>query len=239
MQIFVLATTLIFPIINFFLLYDVLTKQFSFRNYHEDLHLFSFIIILSLIFYFFIIPEEGFSNVFFSITSSLSTSGISNYSSNVDLSLFFILLAICGGSLISTSSGFKYTRMYILLKISYQEIYRLVKPINIIDKNLYNSDTKIDDQDVKIAFIVFITFILSIFILSSILTLDNITFENSFKISILTLTNTTSSSLYGIDNLNFFDLNNFTKISLITFMIFGKIEIIAFFYLIKRFFFKE
>ena len=64
-------------------------------------------------------------------------------------------------------------------------------------------------------------------------------FENSFKISILTLTNTTSSSLYGIDYLNFFDLNNFTKISLITFMIFGKIEIIAFFYLIKRFFFKE
>ena len=61
---------------------------------------------------------------------------------NFDLSLFFILLTIVGGSLISASSGFKYTRIYILLKISYQEIYRLVKPINIIDKNLSKSYRK-------------------------------------------------------------------------------------------------
>ena len=239
LQTFVLAISLLLPIFNFFLLYDILTKRFSFRSYQEDLHLFFIILILTLIFYFFIIPEEGIFNVIFSITSSISTSGISNYTSDVDVSLFFILLAICGGSLISTSSGFKYTRIYILLKISYQEIYRLVKPINIIDKNLYNSDTKIDDQDVKIAFIVFLSFILSIFILSSILTLDDITFESSFKISILALTNTTSSSLYGINYLSFFDLNNFTKMSLIFFMVLGRIEIIAFFYLIIRFFFKE
>jgi len=238
-QVFVLAMSLLFPIFNFFLLYDILTRQFSLKNYQEDIHLAFLIIISTLLFYFFIISEEGFSNVLFSIVSSISTSGISNYSSNTDLALFFILLIISGGSLISTSSGFKYTRIYILLKISYQEIYRLVKPMNIIDKNLYNSESKIDDQDVKIAFLVFLFFILSIFIVSSILTFDNITFENSFKIAVLTVTNTTNSSLYGIDNFNFFDLNNFTKSSLIVFMIFGRIEIVAFFYLIKRFFFRE
>ena len=85
------------------------------------------VIILTLFFYFFVIPDEGFAKVFFAITSSISTSGITTYSSNLDLSLFFILLTIVGGSLISTSSGFKYTRIYILLKISYLEIYRLVK----------------------------------------------------------------------------------------------------------------
>tara|TARA_B100000579_G_scaffold389331_1_gene363051 strand:+ start:3025 stop:4446 length:1422 start_codon:yes stop_codon:yes gene_type:complete len=239
LQIFILSITLMLPIFNFFLLYDIFTRQFTLRTYYEDLHLGFMILILTLLFYFFIIPGAGFSNVLFSITSSISTSGISNYSHSDDLSLFFILLAICGGSLISTSSGFKYTRIYILLKTSYQEIYRLVKPINVIDKNLYNSETKIDDQDVKIAFLVFLFFILSIFILSGILTFDNITFENSFKISILTLTNTTSSALYGIDNLNFFDLSNFTKISLIMFMIIGRIEIVALFYLISRFFLKE
>ena len=238
-QVFILSFTLLLPIFNFFLLYDIFTRQFKFRAYQEDIHLILLILILTLLFYFFIIPNEGFSNVLFSITSSISTSGISNYSSNEDLSLFYILLAICGGSLISTSSGLKYTRIYILLKTSYQEIYRLVKPINIIDKNLYNSDTKINDQDVKIAFLVFLFFILSIFVLSAILTLDNITFEKSFKISILTLTNTTSSSLYGIDNLNFIDLNYFTKISLIIFMIVGRIEIVALFFLINRFIFKE
>ena len=238
-QIFVLSTTLLFPIFNFFLIYDIITKQFSFKNYQEDLHLGSLVILLTLFFYFFIIPNEGFASVFFAITSSISTSGITTYSSNFDLSLFFILLTIVGGSLISTSSGFKYTRIYILLKISYQEIYRLVKPINVIDKNLFNTESKIDDQDVKMAFLVFLSFIFSIFVLSSILAFDYLTFENSFKLSILTLTNTVSSALYGMDNLSFLDLNSFTKMSLIFFMILGKIEIIAVIYLIKKFIFRE
>ena len=239
LQIFVLSITLLFPIFNFFLLYNLITRQFSFKNHQEDLHLGLLVILLTLFFYFFVIPNEGFANVFFAITSSVSTSGITTYSSNFDISLFFILLTIVGGSVISTSSGFKYTRIYILLKISYQEIYRLVKPINVIDKNLYNAEAKIGDQDVKIAFLVFISFIISVFILTSVLTLDDLTFENSFKLSILTLTNTVSSALYGMDNLSFFDLNNFTKMSLILFMILGKIEIIAVIYLIKRFIFRE
>jgi trk system potassium uptake protein TrkH len=114
-----------------------------------------------------------------------------------------------------------------------------VKPINVIDKNLYNQEAKIDDQDIKIVFLVFLSFIISIFILSSLLTLDYLSFENSFKLSILTLTNTVNSTLYGMDNLSFLDLNNFTKMSLIFFMILGKIEIIAVIYLIKRFIFRE
>ncbi len=239
LQIFIFSFSLLFPIFNFFILYDLITRKFLFKNYQEDLHLSLLIILTTLLFYFLVISEEGFVNVFFAITTAISTSGISNYSSEVDLSLFFILLTITGGSLISTSSGFKYTRIYMLLKISYQEIYRLAKPINIIDKNLYNSDVKIDDQDVKIAFLVFLSFVISIFVLSSILTLDYLSFEDSFKLSILTLTNTVSSSLYGIENLNLMDLNDFTKISLIIFMILAKIEIIAVIYLIKRFFFKE
>ena len=239
LQIFIFAITLLFPIFNFFLFYDIFTRQFLFKNYYEDLHLFFLIILLTLSFYFFAITDESFSNVFLSITSSLSTSGVTTYSSNLDFSLFFILLAIVGGSLISTSSGFKYTRIYILLKISHQEIYRLVKPINVIDKNLYNPERKIDDEDLKIAFLVFLSFIISIFILSSILTFDYLSFENSFKLSILTLTNTVSSALYGMENLNFLDLNVFTKISLILFMILGKIEIITVIYLFKRFIFRE
>ena len=208
-------------------------------KYQEDLHLLTLIILSVLILYFLIIPNESFANVFFAVTSSISTSGITTYSSNIDVSLFFILLAIAGGSLISTSSGLKYTRIYILLKISYQEIYRLVKPINVIDKNLYNSEAKIDDEDVKIAFLVFLLFIISLFTLSGILALDYFTFEESFKLSILTLTNTTNSALYGMEDLSFLDLNNYTKMSLIIFMVFAKIELIALIYLIKKFIFRE
>ena len=171
------------------------------------------------------------------MTSSISTSGISTYSSNYDLSLFLILLTIIGGSLLSTSSGLKYIRFYILLKISYQEIYKLVKPKNIFNNNLFRSEIKITDEDSKISFLIFISFIIAVFILTAALTLDNLSFENSFKLAILTLTNTAATSLYDLENLNFFDLSSFTKIILMIFMIFGKIEIIAVLFLFsKRFF---
>ena len=239
LQVLILSLTLLFPIFNFYLFFKVFTKQFKFLDYREDMHLSVLIIFITLFFYFFIISNEGFFNIFLAVISSVSTSGIAIYSSSTDISLFFILLTIIGGSLISTSSGLKYIRFYILLKNSYQEIYRLVKPINIFNRNLFHSEIKIDENDLKIAFLVFISFIASIFILSSILTLDNLSFENSFKLSILTLTNTVSSNLYGLDNLNFLDLSNFTKISLVIFMIFGKIEFIAILFLIKKFIFKE
>ncbi len=239
LQIFVLSIALLFPIFNFYLLFNIFTKQFTFKNHQEDLHLGAMIILLTLFFYFFIIPNEGIVSVFLAITSSISTSGIATYSPNFDMSLLLILLTIVGGSLISVSSGFKYIRFYILLKVSYQEIYRLVKPMNIFDKNLFKTGSKISDDDLKIAFLVFISFIISLFILSGILTLDNLTFENAFKLSILTLNNTVASSLYGLDNLSFFDLNSLTKMSLIIFMILGKIEIIAILFLIRKFIFRE
>ena len=239
-QILILSLTLLFPIFNFYLLFKIFSNKFKFKEHQEDLHLSIMIIFLTLSLYFFIIPNKNLLDIFLGVVSSVSTSGISNYfSSSVDMSLFFILLTIIGGSLISASSGFKYVRFYILLKISYNEIYKLVKPINIFNKNLFNSESKIEDLDSKITFLIFVLFIISIFVLSSILTFDDMTFENAFKLSILTLTNTVTSSLYGLDNLSFFDLNIMSKMSLIVFMILGKIELIAVLYLIKKFIFRE
>ncbi len=238
-QIFVISITLLFPIFNFFILHDIITKKFSLQKHQEDFHIILLILFLCLLFYFFIAPGEKFFSILLAITSSLSTSGVSIYSPQVELNFLFILLTIIGGSVISTSSGFKYTRIYILLKTSYQEIYRLVKPINIVDKNLYTPENKIDDEDVKISFLVFIFFIISIFILSSLLSLDYFSFEESFKLSILTLTNTLNSSLYGLENISFFDLNSSTKMSLIVFMSLGRIEIIALLFLLKRLIFRE
>ena len=123
--------------------------------------------------------------------------------------------------------------------MSYQEIYKLVKPINIFNRNLFRSEIKINDEDSKVSFLVFISLIIAIFVLSSILTLDNLSFEDSFKLSILTLTNTVASSLYGMENLVFIDLKVLTKMSLIIFMILGKIEIITVLFLIKKFIVKE
>ena len=238
-QIFILATSLLIPILNFYLVFNIFTNKFIFKNHQEDLHMLILISLLVVIFYFFMIPTEGLASVFLYVMSSISTSGISPNIEDHDLSLLFILLTIIGGSLISTSSGFKYIRFYILFKISYQEIYRLVKPRNIIDKNLFNSETRITDSDVRMSFLIFLSFIISIFLLSAILSFENLDFDNSFKLAILTLTNTTDSNLYGMNDIFFLGFNPFTKISLIIFMILGKIEIIAVFFLIKKFLFKE
>jgi len=238
-QVFILSLTMLFPIFNFYLLFKILKNKFNLKEHKEDLHLLIVIIFAILFFYFLIIPEENVSNIILAVTSSLSTSGIAIYNSSYDISLFVILLTLIGGSLISTSSGLKYIRLYILLKISYQEIYKLVKPINVFNRNLFSSGAKIHDEDAKICFFIFISFLISMFLLSSILTLDNLSFENSFKLSILTLTNTTSSALFGMENLSFIDLNSFTKVSLIFFMVFGKVEIILLFFLLRNFFIRE
>ena len=238
-QLFIVTLTLLLPIFNFYLFFKIFTGKFNLNNHQEDLHLGFLILFLILFIYFFIISDENVFSVSFAVISSIATSGISVNSSNFDFPLFFILLTIIGGSLLSTSSGIKYVRFYILLKFSQNEIYRLVKPINIFNRNLFNSQLKIDYEDTKICFLVFISFLLAIFILSSILTFENLSFQDSFNLSILTMTNTASSSLYGIDNIYFNEMNNFTKVSLIIFMILARIEIIAVLFLIKKFVYKE
>ena len=69
--------------------------------------------------------------------------------------------------------------------------------------------------------------------------LDEINFENAFKLSILTITNTTNSELHGLDNINFSNLLINTKIFIIIFMIIGKIELISIFILIKKLIYKN
>ena len=80
---------------------------------------------------------------------------------------------------------------------------------------------------------------MSIAVLSSILLTDSINFENSFKLSILTLTNTVNSNLYGIENLNFANLLTSSKLFIIIFMIIAKIELISIVILIKKLFLKN
>ena len=141
--------------------------------------------------------------------------------------------------MISNTSGIKFTRIYILLKTASSEIMKLISPNSIINKNIFNSEKKITDENVKISFLIFISFFISLFILSGILIVDNIDFEESFKLSILTITNTTNSAMFGIEKMDFANLITSSKLSLIIFMIIGKIELISVFLIIKKIFFKD
>ncbi len=141
--------------------------------------------------------------------------------------------------MISNTSGVKLSRLYILLKITSAEIIKLISPNNVINKTIFNSEKKITDENIKISFLIFISFFISLFILSSFLILDNIGFEKSFKISILTITNTVNSEMYNLQNFNFLNLLTSSKITLIIFMIIGKIELISIFLIFKKIFFKD
>ena len=174
-----------------------------------------------------------------SVLSSLSNSGLSLISSDNNLSLYFILITAVGGSLISNTSGIKFTRIYVLLKTASSEIIKLISPNSIINKNIFSSEKKISDDDIKVSFLIFISFFISLFILSGILIVDNIDFEKSFKLSILTITNTTTSQMFGMQDIEFANLLTTSKLSLIIFMIIGKIELISIFLIIKKIFFKD
>ena len=228
--------SLLISMLNFYILYNLFDKKILFKEHKEDFYL----LILSVLFFVLIYFNnyEGL-DIIISVVSSLSNSGLTLFKSDNNLSLYFLLIAIIGGSLISNTSGIKLTRFYILLKITSSEIIKLISPNSIIKKTIFNSDKKISDDNVKISFLIFISFFLSLFILSSLLVFDNIGFEKSFKLSILTLTNTVNSEMYNMQNINFTNLLTSSKISLILFMIIGKIELISVFLIFKKILFKD
>ena len=228
--------SLIISMLNFFLITNIFNNKALIRHHKEDFYLLILSVILILLIYS---NNYGGLNLIISVFSSLSNSGLSLLNSDHNLSLYFILTAIIGGSLISNTSGIKFIRLYILLKTASIEIVKLVSPNNVVNKNIFNSEKKIIDDDVKISFLIFISFFISIFILSGFLIIDNINFENSFKLSILTITNTATAEMFGIKNMDFINLLTSSKIILIIFMIFGKIELISFLLIIKKVLFKN
>ncbi len=232
----ILIFALIFSMLNFYFLFNIFNKRAMLKSHNEDFYLLVFAAVFILLIYF--NNYEGL-NIIISVFSSLTNSGITLFETDNNLSLYFLLLTMVGGSLISNTSGIKLSRFYILLKITAAEIIKLISPNSVINKTIFNSDNKINEENIKISFLIFISFFLSLFILSSLLILDNIGFEGSFKLSILTLTNTVNSEMFGLQNLNFANLLTSSKISLIIFMIIGKIELVSIFLILKKILFKD
>ena len=228
--------SLIISMLNFYLLFNLFNKNTLLKEHREDFYL----LLLSLLFCFLIyFNSNNGLDIIISVVSSLANSGLTLMETDNNLSLYFLLISIVGGSLISNSSGIKLTRFYILLKMTSLEILKLISPNSIINKTIFSSEKKISDDHVKISFLIFISFFLSLFILSTLLLFDNIGFEKSFKLSILTLTNTVNSEMFNMQNLNFSNLLTSSKISLILFMIIGKIELISIFLIFKKILFKD
>ena len=225
---------------SIFLTYNVIfLKNRNLNFFQEDLYLLFYLFALVIIFFSFLNFEHNFSLLFFSIVSSISNIGFSLGNSPKNLSFIFLLLVIVGGSFFSTSSGLRFLKIYVLFKFSLNNLISHVKPINISSNKQLFSDISLDKLIVNKYFLSVLIFIISLLFLSSFLTFFGISFENSFKISTLTLMNTVNSSLYGVEDFNFKNLQFVIKYFLIIFMIIGRVELLTILIILKKFLFKS
>ena len=232
-----LSLGFIISILNFYLLYNLFLKRENLKDHKEDLYIIISIFVFTMIFY--LLSDFNILQSLLTVLSSISNSGISITSIPNNYGLYFLTLTIIGGCVLSSTSGIKFLRIYILVKGFLIEIYRLVQPNVILNNKIMFSDKKITNEIIKISFIVFILFFISIFLLSGILLVDFLDFENSFKLSILTLTNTVSSDIYSMEKIEFVNLSSFSKVSIILFMVIAKVELISIFILIQKVFIKN
>jgi len=239
-QIIITSILMLTSFFSIFLIYNLtFTKNHNMNFFNEDIHLFFYFGILTTIFFVFFNFENNFIELFLSLTSSVSNIGLSFDNNLPNLSFLFLILVIIGGSFFSTSSGIRFLKIYSLFKYSINEILSYSRPKNIyINKHLFSKEFFQLDEIYKY-FLSIIIFILSLLFLTFLLTASNIEFENSFKLSILTLMNTVNSSMYGLADFSFYDLHFLTKYYLIFFMVIGRLELLTLLIICKKFLFKN
>ena len=239
-QIIVLSLLMLISFFSIFFSYNlVFFKKRNLNFFYEDFHLIIYLIVITSIFFLFFSFNNEFSINLLSIASSISNIGFSLKSDQKNLTFIFLILVIIGGSFFSTSSGLRFIKIYSLFKYSLNQILSFSRPKNIYMNKLIFTKINFDTNEINKYFLTILIFIISLTILTSILCLGGITFENSFKLSILTLMNTVNSSIYGLNEFSFNNLHFLVKYCLILFMIIGRIELLTILLLLKKFLFKN
>ena len=239
-QIIIISLLMLTSFFSIFLIYNLIfTKNHNLNFFNEDIHLLFYFLVLLFIFFTFLNFDNNFIYLFLSLTSSVSNIGFSLDDSSKNLSFIFLILVIIGGSFFSTSSGIRFLKVYSLFKYSINEILSYSRPKNIfINKHLFSKEF-FQLNEIYKYFLTVIIFIISLLFLSTLLTLSGIEFENSLKLSILTLMNTVNSSMYQLSEFSFYELHFFTKFYLIFFMIIGRLELLTLLIISKKFLFKN
>ena len=234
------ALLMLVSFFSIFLSYNLFfVKNRNISFFQEDIYLFIYLIILIFLFFLFFNSEYNFSVILLSLTSSVSNIGISLDHSPPNLSFIFLILVIIGGSFFSTSSGIRFLKIYALFKFAINDLISHVRPKNVfLNRNLF---LNVNFQKVEIDkyFLSVMIFIISLFLLTSFLTVSGISLESSFKLSVLTLMNTVNSSMFDLNYFDFQELHFFTKYYLIIFMIIGRVELLTLLIICKKFLFKN
>jgi len=239
-QIIVISFLMLLSFFSIFFTYNLIFfKNRDINFLYEDLHLIVYFIVVLTIFFLFFSFNNDFLSSLLAISSSMSNIGFSLELKKTNVSFIYLILVIVGGSFFSTSSGLRFIKIYSLFKYSLNQILSFSRPKNIFMNKLIFTKINFDFNEINKYFLSILIFILSLFILTCLLTISQIDFHTSFKLSILTLMNTVNSASYGLVEFDFSNLHFFTKYCLILFMIIGRIELLTILLLLKKFLFKN
>jgi len=239
-QIIVFSLLLLFSFFSIFFSYNLIfIRKKNINFFYEDLHLIYYLLIVFSFFFLFFTFQNDFSVNLLSISSSMSNIGFSLNYDQSNLNFIYLILVIIGGSFFSTSSGLRFIKIYSLFKYSINQILSFSKPKNIFMNKLVFTKINFNFEEINKYFLTVLIFIFSLFILTMLLSLSQIEFENSLKLAILTIMNTVNSTAYGLNDFQFNNLHYFTKYCLIFFMIIGRIELLTVLIILKKFLFKD
>ena len=227
--------------VNFNIYYYILIKKFKDALHSEELKVYAFIVISSIILifvnlrYFTIINSDVFIDEvstnslhksIFQVSSIITTTGFSivDYTKWPGFSqVLLLLLMICGGCAGSTAGGLKISRIIISFKFALNELYVQLHPNSI--KVIKFEDKVVEENTVKtvMAYIIIYIFIILFGIL--VISLENFDFATTVS-SVIETFNNIGLGLSKIGPAgNFSIFNPFSKLVFIILMLTGRLEI--------------
>ena len=167
---------------------------------------------------------EKYIDISFLIISFITTTGVipeklNSYGLLNSIIILLALLTLVGGAVSSTSGGLKATRIIYIYKYISRDLFRLVNPRKIMAK-----DKIINIDNASQIFLCCILYLLAIPILTALLSIFHLSFEESFIIVISAITNS-GIGLLEISNINYYP-DTFMEIFILSLVLLcGRIEI--------------
>ena len=218
--------------INFAVHFLLLTRRFRDALHSDELKFFFAIVTVATILLScnirHLYPDwtQTFRFAFFHVCSIISTTGFSTtdwlYWPHFSQSII-ILLMFCGACAGSTGGGIKCSRILILFRSIKREIHHIIHPRSV---EVIKLDGKVVEEKTIHSIIVFIgCYILIIFGVTTLITLDNVSFAEAFSAALTSMSNIGPGlGKFGPAG-NFSTLSGFSKCVLSFTMIIGRLEI--------------
>ena len=170
---------------------------------------------------------------FFTAFSFLTTNGYVSAFWGSDLlsiqmpHVTIILIGLClfGGGLATTAGGIKLLRISVLFSAFSNETGKLLHPSSLVRSS---SDLRSLKISVFMAWIFFMLFVISLALVTIILSIFDILFEDALVLAVACLTTTGPLiEIVGIDSLLISELSYFPKLTLAISMVMGRLEILV------------